>query len=325
VTTSSLSPGALRLALAIWLGALAACQTWIFWSQPTIRPSDFEPVWAGARGWLSGRNPYEIVGPGRELARDLPLFYPFPAVLFGLPFAPFPLRIADALFAGLGVAVFVYGVTHRTIKAPALAAFFSAGLWAAVQSPQWSPLLTGAALLPSLGFLLSAKPTIGAAFLVAYPTKRAILGLAAAGVISFVLWPFWIVEWLQEVPAGGHIVAPVTRWGGPLILLTLLKWRRSEARLLAALACIPHTPMLYESVPLFLVPKTWVEGLILAGLTIVTHVLIENGAPYRGYADWMNASGQWMVYVLYLPCTAMILRRPNVQDRTEGSSQPIAG
>jgi hypothetical protein len=297
-----------RIGLAVWLGSLAAVQSWLFWSQATVWPSDLEPVWAGARAWLAGRNPYDVVGPGREIDRELPLFYPFPAVLFGLPLAGLPLHVADAIFAATGTAVFAYAVTAPRLAAPALAAFVSASLWAAVQSPQWSLLLVGAALTPVLGFLLAAKPTIGVALLIAYPTTRTIIGILATGIVSIVIWPAWIGEWLQETAAGGHIVAPVTRWGGPLIFLALLRWRRPEARLLAAMACIPHTPMLYETVPLFLIPRTWPEGLILAGLSVATNWVISAGMPYRDYADWMNASGQAIVYLMYLPCVVMILR-----------------
>jgi hypothetical protein len=38
-----------------------------------------------------------------------------------------------------------------------------------LQTSQWSLLLTGAALVPAVGFLLVAKPTIGLALFAAFP------------------------------------------------------------------------------------------------------------------------------------------------------------
>jgi hypothetical protein len=35
------------------------------------------------------------------------------------------------------------------------------------------------------------------------------------------------------------------------------------------------------------------------------------GAVTAGYDAWLRANGQWMVYLFYLPCLAMVLMRPN--------------
>jgi hypothetical protein len=101
------------------------------------------------------------------------------------------------------------------------------------------------------------------------------------------------------------------RWGGPLILLALLKWRRADARLLVALACVPQTPVLYEVVPLFLLVRTFKEAALLVVLTGVVGALVNRIAQGADYNTWMAINGQWMVWLVYLPCTAIVLRRPN--------------
>ena len=43
-------------------------------------------IQAGAEAWMAGKDPYSIVGPGREFDQYFPLLYPIPAVLVGVPF-----------------------------------------------------------------------------------------------------------------------------------------------------------------------------------------------------------------------------------------------
>lgn len=102
------------------------------------------------------------------------------------------------------------------------------------------------------------------------------------------------------------------RWGGPFVLLALLKWRRPEARLLAALACIPQTPNLYEAIPLFLLVTTLAEGIGLSALCAVVYFGVQRRpGEYGDLPTYLLAVQQWMVYALYLPCTLLVLRRAN--------------
>jgi hypothetical protein len=188
---------------------------------------------------------------------------------------------------------------------------------------QWSMLIAGAALVPWCGLLLACKPTTGAALFLAYPSRRTAVGAAAFGAISVALLPAWPWEWFAETRVNtAHIRPPLTYWGGPLLLLALLKWRRPEARLLAALACIPHTPELYESLTLFLIPRTLAQGAILAALNYGVVVARVTVGPRPDYVADMLLTGQWMVWLLYLPCLAMILTRPN---RADDSDTPRRG
>ena len=105
-------------------------------------------------------------------------------------------------------------------------------------------------------------------------------------------------------------MAPVTRPGSFLALLCLLRWRRPEARLVAALACVPQTPMLYEAVPLFLVPRTVFEAATLVVLSFAAMTL----TAVSRQGGFGIAPGNWDIalFLLYAPCTAMVIRRPNV-------------
>ena len=300
-----------RFACAAILGIATAFYADWFWTHPRTAPSDFVQPWAAARMLAHGQNPYDLIGPGRPFEHQFLLIYPATAALAAMPFAWASTRLADALFIGLGAGFLAWALTRRTLANPQLWVFASFAMMVAAQTVQWSPWLTAAALMPSLGFVFAAKPSIGLAMLAAYPSRRAIIGAAALTLATVVLWPWWIAAWMATLPSVTHISAPIMRWGGPLILLALLKWRRADARLLAALACVPQTPVLYEVVPLFLLVRTLREATVLIGLMALVHKIVEATAQGADYNTWMAINGQWMVWLIYLPCTALVLCRPN--------------
>src|SRR5262245_36410773 len=254
-----------RLGVTIGMAALAA---WLSWTaHPTVyggRPSDFSFLHAAANVWLAGTDPYAAVGPGRAYDVAHGVLYPMPAVIVAAPFTfvPWP----DQLFAACGAALLAWALSGRWRFRFAWFLVLTPAFIYTVRMTQWSALVTGAALLPLWGFLLAAKPTVGTALWLAYPSKRAAIGAAGFLALSLVLLPSWPASWLAATAGVTHIRPPILYWGGPLILLALLRWRRPEARLLAALSCVPHTPELYESLYLFLVPSSLGQGALLAAL-----------------------------------------------------------
>jgi hypothetical protein len=283
----------------------------LYWDHPRATPSDFAQPWASARLFLRGENPYLLIGPGRAFEHQFPLVYPATASVVAMPFAWASPRLADALFVGFGAALLAWALTRRTLANPQLLVFASFAMMVTAQSVQWSPWLTAAALMPWMGFLFACKPTIGAAMLAVYPSRAGFIGAGAFALLTLAIWPWWVAAWWPNLSAVTHLSAPVTRWGGPLILLALLKWRRQDARLLVALACVPQTPLLYEVVPLFLLVQTFREGTMLVVLTALVERIVVMTAAGADYQALMALSGQWMVWLVYLPCTVLVLRRPN--------------
>ena len=275
-----------------------------------IAASDFGQVWFGARTLLAGGNPYEAIGPGRAFEWDYPLFYPVTALVAIAPLTWLPLRVAEALFAGVGAGLLAWGITRRELRNPQLLVFLSGAMIAAMQLAQWSAFLTAAALMPSLGFLFACKPTLGLAFLVAFPSRRALILAASFALVTVAIWPWWVPSWVATLSELKH-TAPVMRPGGLLLLLAALKWRRPDARLLTALACVPQTFSLYDAVPLFLIVTTFEEGLVLVGLMFLAGQLSAAAAGGPDYDWWMMVTSLWLVY---MPCLVMTLRRPNVAE-----------
>lgn len=303
----------LRLALTIGAGVLGALLAGV-----RRGTSDFEAFIVAAGAWLDGRHAYEAVDPRNGYPWPFPLIYPFTAILVALPFRFLP--APETWFAGLGLALYVWGITTRRELRWAWFALPTFAVIHSVRMVQWPPLLTGSALFPMFGFLLVCKPTIGAALWIAYPTRQALIGGAVFVAISVALWPGWPAAWWLALQSGtSHMRAPLFYWGGPLLLLGALRWRRPEGRLLTALACVPQSGFLYDAVPLFLIPRRYEEGFLLALATFAATVAVELQRPaWNGldvgpaYFAEHAAMGQWMVWLLYLPCLVMILRRSNV-------------
>jgi hypothetical protein len=62
-------------------------------------------------------------------------------------------------------------------------------LWA-LQGSQWTPLLTAATAFPALGWVFAAKPTMGAALWLAYPSKRGLIAAATLTALALAVCPW---------------------------------------------------------------------------------------------------------------------------------------
>jgi hypothetical protein len=312
-----------RLAFALAVSTSAAVLAWAVWSQPQPQVSDLAQVWAGARALLHGDNPYQAVGPGRAFNWPYPLLYPMTAVVALAPIAWLPLRWVDPLFVAFGFGLFTFALTKQRLLAPPLIALVSVAALMTLQTSQWSLLLTGAALVPALGLVLIAKPTIGLALFAAFPRRRVVIGCAAVLALSLLVQPLWMIDWRATFATAPHVVAPITRMGGPILLLAALRWKRADARLLLGMACVPHTTVPYETIPLFLIPQTWKEAWALWALGLVAYIGQWATGPYASQEAYWAGGARWIVAVMYLPCLAMVLRRPNVWSTSTGEDQPL--
>jgi len=275
---------------------------------------DFDQAWHAARGLLAGVNPYDVVGPGRTFEWEWPLLYPLPAVLIAVPFSFVELPVARMLFVAVSSALLAFALSREGYHR--LVVFVSMAYLLAAVVAQWEILLSAAAILPFAGWALAAKPNVGLALFAAYPRKQALVGLIAIVTISLVIMPSWPGEWWKAIANATHIRPPITYAGGLFLLLALLRWRRPEARLLAVLACTPHNIAPYALIPLFLIPATLAESLILAWCTWIAKLMLDASrhGPWDSYDQMFAANGTFFVPLVYLPALVMVLRRPNEGD-----------
>jgi hypothetical protein len=307
-------PARLRLAIATLLGMIGGHYVHFVKSTERIH-RDFAQVWYAARAVLHGNDPYVLIGPGRAFEWDWPFYYPLTAAVVATPVAFLSEHWAMVLVGALSCFVLAWALMEFGYAS--LLAFGSFSVWEAVQVVQWSPLMAGAYVIPPLALILAAKPTVGAAMFAAKPSRWALVGGVVVTTIAFIVQPQWVAEWRAALasPAIGHhrdfeFIAPVMQPGGFLVLAALARWRRPEARLLVALACVPQTILPYETVLLFLVPRGWLE---VGVLVVLSHAIVLWSRHVHPVTmrDVINLYGQLVTWGMYLPLVAMLLRRPN--------------
>ena len=302
-----------RVVVALAIATAAALLAYLEPGRTGGEPGDLQQAWMGAVALLGGQDPYQVIGPGRQFNHEFLFLYPLPASLIIIPLAMLGELPAAVLFVWISTALLAFSITadgwHR------LPLFLSSAFVLSARRVQWTPLLSSAMHLPSLAWVLIAKPNIGLALLLAAPSRRtvivAVVGGAGLALASLLILPQWPAEWLESVKSTTHTRAPITQTGGFLVLLALLRWRRWEARLIVALACVPQTLYWYDVLPLLLVAQTFRESLLLSLVTssgfLFDMLVVDDGSALPSYRRF----GPLLIAFAYLPATLLVLRRRN--------------
>ncbi len=316
---SRLPPRVWGVGVACAIGVLASFYAWHTQRSAQHLLIDFNQNYAAAKFLREGRNPYQLVGPGRAFEWQWPWFYPLTTAVFALPFTFLPAWFAPIVFAGVGAAAFGFALERSGQPASwRYLPLLSKPFLVAVVTGQASCLLASAFVLTPFAALAAIKPNIGAAIVAARADRRglivAVIGGAVLLAISLALHPGWIPEWWTAVRSDPFRIPAVARPGGFLLLLAALRWRRAEARLLLALALVPQTLFIYDALPLFFIPRRASEA---AGLVVLSHFAFLMAVNQPNIAD-NNAQilvvGNWVMWCLFLPSLGLVLLRPNRRD-----------
>lgn len=307
---------AVQVGFALLVGSLSAAYVYFFARANTDFVSDFDQVWAGAASFWRGENPYDVVGPRGAFLWRWPLYYPMPAIVAMAPLGLLPVVAARMLFAGASAGLLAFAIARDGFRRWPV--FISLSFFVNVELVQWSSLLAAAALIPEISWLAVVKPNIGVALIAAVRRNRELLVLIAGAMVllfvSFAVLADWPRYWLANVRSATHFKPAVLRPGGFLLLLAALRWRRPEARLLLALSCTPLTPTFYDPVLLFLVAMTPREALVLSAGTVTLYFVVAFVNPARSMEAWGAVVATASVFLLYLPCLVMVLRRKNAGE-----------
>jgi len=309
-----------RIGGAVAIGVVAGAANFALF--PLHHGGDFVQFHYHARVWLDGGDPYAGGFPIMRATRVVPepFFYPFPTLLAVAPFALLPIRIATAAFVAVSSAVLALGILWRSPER--LPLFFGAAFFVALVLGQWSPLITATLLLPPIAWLAVLKPNIGLATAPAKPTRLGLLGGGLLLVATLAIQPNWPAEWIRNLHSMPAHPAPVFIPGGVLVFAALLRWRRWEARLLIAMATVPQLMYFSDQLPLWLVPRTRRESVLLSATSLVAWAAALITAANAGRQPAF--SSQYFVLIgLYLPALWMVLSRPNEGTIPDGSSESL--
>ena len=299
-----------RILIASAVTIVTAAFVWVG-KEPPAAVADYDYVWYAARALWHGVDPYLAVRTEPNL--HYPLFYPATAPVLTAPLGAIPLRYASTLFLAVGMGALAWTWSSERWR---LWGLISASAFNALLFGQWSPWLAAAVGVPWLGLVWAAKPSVGLAYVIGWPSRLVFKLSAALLIASLLLVPAWPAEWLAAVRDSPYHLAPIQRPFGVILLLAWLRWRVPEARFLGALACIPHSVSLYEILPLLLVARTRGQLAWLMGLGFVGWALILWRVP----VDLLNVppvlAAQWPYLLIfgYLPPLVLLLQRPAAQE-----------
>lgn len=297
-----------RLAAAALVGAFGATVTLVDVARFPGILTDLDQTHAAARFLSEGRDPYALIGPGREWPLLFPYYYPLTAPLVTWPLHELTRVAARAVFVGLSAALLAFGLTRDGFHR--LAIFAAPAFVACAKLAQWTPLLAVPLAFPWLGFVLAAKPNVGLVVLAAARTLRDALVMAvtamAVTVLSLILWPGWVHGWRTSIAGATHVMPTVLLPGGFLLLPAGLCWRDWRGRLLLALAIIPQTPGLVAGFVAFLIPQTF-RGVAALGVLSFIPYALSPGPDFGHFDEYARATGTLTLWSVYLPALGMLL------------------
>lgn len=294
-----------RLAIATLFALVAGTIAWRAQYVAHAGGSDHVILQRAARIFLSGGDPYQLVGATQLPTVFWRFFYPLPSIILGFPFVWIdPERAAIAFTVGsawlLGFALTRDGFNRVPMV-------LSVSFLAAAQFAQSTPLVLALGLIPVTRGLSMLKPNIGLALFAWRPAWRDVGVAATLFLIPLIFWPDWPRRWLISVRSSPAHHSPALLGVGALALLSALRWRRPEARLLFAMTVIPHGLYFYDELPLWLVTRTRREALALTVSSWLGWFAWNVFSPGPRVVD----SAPWAVASLYVPALLMVLRRPN--------------
>ena len=295
-----------RVLVALVFALVAAVVSWRAQYIAHAGGSDHVILYKAAKILLSGGDPYQLGKLDRSHAVFWRFFYPLPGIALGLPFVWLTPENAAIAFVACSALLLGFAATRDGFhRVPML---FSVPFLAVAQLAQSTALILALSLIPATRALSMLKPNLGLAVFAWKPAWRNVLIAAAIFLGSALLWPSWPRSWLVSAGSSPAHHAPALVGIGGIALLSILRWRRPEGRLLFAMTIIPHGLYFYDELPLWLVADTRREAMLLS----VTSWLGWLAWNATSVGPSIPDSSPWSVASLYLPALVILLRRPNV-------------
>ena len=262
--------------------------------QATVKSAlDFDQLYMAAKFLLARRDPYRLIGPGREYNWPFQYFlYPLTSAAGIIPLTILPLATARLVFAGVTSSLYLYALAFQPGSRWRYVTVLSKPFQATLLVGQPTFLLASMVTLPWTCAFGAIKPNIAAAVIAANPKRPAIIAALLGGVallaVSLALQPRWPLEWLEMVRADPYRRTAVGQTGGFLLILAALRWRRPEARLLLALAVVPQTLGMYDGLLVFAISRRASEFI---ALVVISHfAFLVSSSSIRVLRRWTTTS-----------------------------------
>src|SRR5439155_17280890 len=142
------------------------------------------------------------------------------------------------------------------------------------------------------------------------PTAFGAITGGAIMLLSVLLMPGWLPQWLDGGAQSIQHIAPVlTIWGGPLLLLAALRWRTPAGRLLLVMSCVPQFLFFYDQLLFWLIPRTRRESLWLSVCNVVG-ILLWIAASYWTDQPYPQIGRPFVLVASYFPALILALPHP---------------
>ncbi|MEI7769120.1 MAG: hypothetical protein WCI67_03975 [Chloroflexales bacterium] len=289
-----------RIIGAIFIGAIAAALSYA--KHLSIDATLTDIPWAinAARDLLGHADPYR-----HDYSTGV-IPYPLTAAIVVFPFALLPGSLSLAVLTGIAGGLVAFGLT-RGGEYWRLLLFVSPSFIMAIHTAQWSLLFVAAYLFPALLPLVVAKPTLALPVILSSRWRwSSAAGMAAITGLSLLIMPSWPWRWLSQTGRYEGFVPLLTPLG-PLLLLSLLAWRRPPARLLSLMSITIQHQLFYDQLLIWLIPQSFHQMLALTIPAWAAFLYVR--VVYTSF--W--GSGAYILAGVYLPALILVLW----QDRAE--------
>jgi hypothetical protein len=241
---------------------------------------------------------------------------PFTTSIIIAPLLLIPDRWISPFFSALSAGLLAYGILRKR-EYWRLLVFFSFPFIAAVFDTQWSPLFASALYLPFLLPVAIAKPQLGLALAVAgHWKKETVFFTLGIFILSVILYPSWFPDYIKMGALQSYLGwIPVLVFGGIVLLLAVLHWRKSQGRLLLAMSIIPQR-LWYDPFLTLFVSRNVREQIILIVGSWIAVILSKSLGWITNFSDQDYRAEFLVVLFLYIPSLIMVLMNKDFEEPT---------
>ena len=115
----------------------------------------------------------------------------------------------------------------------------------------------------------------------------------------------WLHQLRSEATTSTVHVMPVREFGGLLLLLAIVSWRRTTGRLLLAMSLVPQGLFFYDALPLWLIPRTRKQSIFLTACSQLAifswYLLLPDGQ------DIVRGAAPHEVWLIYIPALLVVM------------------